>query len=125
MRKLWPFAAMVVATCAAWAFAELVVWNRLPAGLVGKWIVEGGEQDGANFEFFPGGRMRGRINVGGNESLVDAQVVVEHGRLLSTTTNPHTGRSDVRVHTIVQLTETRLTLRDERGTTLRMVRVDE
>src|SRR5258708_7271342 len=48
-----------------WAVMELVVWNKLPPQLVGKWAVQGGEQDGATFDFFRNGTMVGRLNMGG------------------------------------------------------------
>ena len=125
MSRIWILAGVVLLTgCGAWAFAEFVVWNRLPTELVGKWVVEGGEQDGATFDFYRGGTMVGRINVNGREGIIKASVAVEDNRLLSTTQNPNTGATETRSQTIVQLTKTQLILRDDRGNDLRMVRAD-
>src|SRR5262245_11660891 len=42
-----PVLLLLLAGGGSWATFELVVWNKLPADLVGKWVVEGGSQDGA------------------------------------------------------------------------------
>jgi len=122
----WVLVAVVLLSGGgAWAFAEFVLWNKLPSELVGKWVVEGGEQDGATFDFTRSGNMVGRINVKGNEHFILAKVDVEEKRLLATTENPNTGARETRTQTIVRLTRTQLILRDERGNDLRMVRADD
>ena len=115
---------MATAAAATWAVAEFVVFNRLPTNLVGKWVVDGGEQEGATFDFFRNGTMEGRINVRGVEHRIDARVRVEGDKLLSTTRNPNTGRDEVRVQEIKVLTNTRLVLQDSRGQTLHMTRAE-
>lgn len=107
-----------------WAFFEFVVWNRLPPDLVGKWVVQGGEQDGATFDFFRNGTMVGRINVHGKEGIINAQVRVEGNTLHSTTTNPNTGAAETRTQTIESLTNTALVLQDDRGQRLIMERAE-
>src|SRR5262249_39734810 len=72
----------LLAALGPWLFLEFVVWNRLPAGLVGKWVVQGGEQNGATFDFYRGGTLQGRLNFGGKEALLNASVAVEGERLL-------------------------------------------
>lgn len=110
---------------ATWAALELVVWNKIPAQLVGKWVIEGGEQDGATLDFFRGGAMVGRMNVRGNLAIVNAQVAVDGRRLLITTQNPMTKRDEMRVQTIETLNASQLVLKDDQGKTFRLSRATE
>src|SRR5262249_9061141 len=75
----WPILllALLASAAAAWAAMEFVVWNKLPAPLVGKWVVRGGEQDGARFEFRRGGTMSGIVNVNELVQTFEANVRVE------------------------------------------------
>ncbi len=124
--RFWILAAVVLLTGGgAWAFAEFVVWNKLPSDLVGKWVVEGGEQDGATFDFYRGGAMTGHINLNGREGIINARVEIADDRLLTTTRNPRTGADETRSQKIVRLSRTVLVLQDERGNTLSMVRADQ
>jgi hypothetical protein len=107
-----------------WALFEFVVWNRIPGKLVGKWVVEGGPQDGATFDFFRDGTMTGRINLQGREGIVQAGVRVKGDVLYSTTTNPNTGQPETRQQTIEELSRETLILKDARGSRLRLVRAD-
>lgn len=125
----WPrlFAlglCLVVSAAATWAVFEYVVWNRLPALLVGKWVVEGGDQDGATFDFLRDGRMVGRINVQGKQGVINARVKVEGVTLFATTRNPTTGQDETRTQIIKSLTNRALVLQDDRGNLLSMVRAD-
>jgi uncharacterized protein (TIGR03066 family) len=115
---------MGTAAAASWAIAEFVVFNRLPSNLVGKWVVDGGEQDGATFDFFRNGTMEGRINVNGNEHRIDAWVRVEGDKLLSTTRNPNTGQDETRPQEIKVLTQTHLVLQDSHGQQLHLSRAE-
>lgn len=114
----------VVALCAlaTWAVFEYVVWNKLPSDLVGKWVVEGGPQDGATFDFYRNGTMLGRVNANGMEALVQATVRVEGIVLYSTTINPRTKSAETREQTIEVLTDDTLVLKDGQGGRLRLVR---
>jgi uncharacterized protein (TIGR03066 family) len=124
MRLIALVGVFLLAGGAAWAFAELVVWNRLPADLVGKWVVEGGEQDGATFDFHRNGTMVGRINLNGREGIVQARVEVDGNKLYTTTTNPNSGRDETRTQTIKTLTNRSLVLVDKRGQELTMSRAE-
>jgi uncharacterized protein (TIGR03066 family) len=108
-----------------WALFEFVVWNRLPAELVGKWVVQGGEQDGATFDFHRNGTMVGRINVRGNEGIINAQAAVEGDALLITTQNPTTKRGETKKQTIKTLNATDLVLQDEQKNVFRMERASD
>jgi uncharacterized protein (TIGR03066 family) len=113
---------LIVAGGASWAFAEFVLWNTLPAELVGKWVVVGGEQDGATFDFYRNGTMVGNVNVQGRHGIVNATVAVEGNKLLTTTRNPNTGREETRSQTIRTLNQRSLELVDARGHILTLTR---
>jgi uncharacterized protein (TIGR03066 family) len=117
-------ASLLVAAGTAWATAEFFVLNHLPSELVGKWVVEGGPQDGATFDFYRNGSMEGHINVNGREGIVKARLRVDGKVLLSTTTNPHTRQDETRVQTIKTITQSQLVLEDDRGQVLQMTRAN-
>ena len=104
---------------------EFVVWNKLPGNLVGKWVVQGGDQDGATFDFFRNGTMVGRINMGGNLHIIDAQVACEGDTLFITTQNPMTKRAETKQQTIKILNAKELVLQDEQRKLFRMERASE
>jgi hypothetical protein len=126
----WLFLVLalgLVAFGASWAVMEFVVWNKvlwgqIPGEIIGKWVVEGGDQDGATFDFHRSGAMRGHINVGGNEHVIVAQVAVEGETLFITTKNPRTKMDETKKHTIKVLNGRELVLQDERKTVFRMER---
>jgi uncharacterized protein (TIGR03066 family) len=122
----WLLAGVCILLTAGttWAVFEYFVWNRLPSELVGKWVVEGGEQDGATFDFYRNGTMTGRINVQGKEGIIDARVRVVNHTLYITTLNPHSGSHERRTQDIESLTRTQLVLVDENGTRFQMARAD-
>jgi hypothetical protein len=115
---------LVFAGGGTWAVAEFVVFSKLPPELVGKWVVQEGEQEGATFDFYRSGSMVGRINLRGREALIKARVRVEDGNLFSTTRNPNTGADETRTQRIVTLNAVSLVLQDDRGQVLRMQRAE-
>lgn len=114
--------AVLLAFAGTWAVFELVIWNKLPAQLVGKWVVMDGPQEGATFDFFRNGTMVGTVNIQGREGIVKATVRVEGDKIFSTTRNPGTGLDDTRVQTIRSLTDIELVVEDGQGKQLRMRR---
>jgi uncharacterized protein (TIGR03066 family) len=116
---------LVLAAVGSWALFEFVIWSRIPAALVGTWVVEEGEQEGATFDFSRNGTMTGRINMQGREGIVNARVRVEGDILFSTTKNPSTGQELTRAQRIQELTDQELVLEDERGQVLKMRRATE
>jgi uncharacterized protein (TIGR03066 family) len=127
--SLWYRGLLFVVILAAtgggtWAMLEYVVLAKLPAALVGKWVVKGGGQDGATFDFYRNGRMVGRVNVDGREGIIDARVRVESDQLLTTTRNPRTGQDETRQQTIQELTDKNLVLVDDDKQILRMTRAE-
>jgi hypothetical protein len=107
-----------------WAFFEFVVWARVPAELVGKWVVTEGPQEGATFDFYRGGTMVGHVNARGDEAIVNARIQVQDRTIYSTTTNPHTGRDDTMVLNIRALTARELVVEDQQGQVLKMERAE-
>ena len=116
---------LLLAAGGTWAFMEFVVWNKLPPELVGKWVVQGGEQDGATFDFYRNGTMVGRINNRGMEGVIDARVAVDGELLLITTQNPRTKGDETKKHTIKTLNGQQLVLQDEQGNVFRMERAGD
>jgi uncharacterized protein (TIGR03066 family) len=115
---------LLLAGGATWAAFEFVILAKLPSELVGKWVVVGGKQDGATFDFSRGGKMVARLNHNGQEALINATVVVEGDILHVTTPHPQTKVEDTRKIKILELTERRLTLQDENGELWKMDRAN-
>ncbi len=122
--RWWPLPRWVVLSLclllafgATWAFFEFVVWNTLPAGLVGNWEVVDGprEYSEATFEFFRNGAMEGRLNQDGNLVLINARVKVKGDKIYSTTRRPSTGEENTQVQIIRSLTPTELVIEDTNG----------
>jgi uncharacterized protein (TIGR03066 family) len=89
--------------------------NKVPAKLLGKWVVKGGEQDDATFDFRSDGSMVGRVNLGGMEGIIKARVRVEGNKLLSVTRNPYTEKDETHTLIIKTLNARDLILQDDRG----------
>ncbi len=115
---------LLVAFGGAWAATEFFLFSKLPPELVGKWVVQGGPQDGATFDFFRGGNMEAHLNNNGNEVVLKAQVAVEGKTLLTTTRNPHTGQDETNTSTIRELTRDSLVLETKQGEVFRMTRAE-
>jgi hypothetical protein len=119
------FLAIAIAVAAStFALFEYVIWAKIPPALVGKWVVEGGDQDGATFDFSRNGKMLGRINVANNTHWINARVRVEDDFLITTTWHPQTGQENTTKQTIRTLDDQTLNLVDQRGQILRLVRAD-
>lgn len=108
-----------------WALLELVIWNKVPSELVGKWvIVDTGPQKGATFDFSRGGTMVGTVNVRGEAHLIKAKIRVEGKNIFSTTHHPKTGDEKTTVLVIRTLTATELVVEDEQGMLMKMERAE-
>ena len=129
-RRRWLVIAVALAVmglglATTWAALELVIWNKLPAALIGKWVVVGGEQDGATFDFYRSGAMVARINLRGNEGIINAHVAVEGETLSITTRNPRNQEVATKKQTIRKLDGKELVFEDERGQRIRLERADD
>jgi hypothetical protein len=107
-----------------WAVLEFFVWAKLPPELVGKWVVEGGEQDGATFDFSRNGTLEAHLNNRGQEHILKAKVAVEDKKLLITTQNPHTKLDETRACIMRELTQNRLVVEFEKGEVFKMARAN-
>jgi uncharacterized protein (TIGR03066 family) len=114
---------LVLAAVVAFAVLRFVILSRVPQALLGKWLVVGGEMDGATLEFFRDGTMIGKVNMDGKEGTIKGKVEVDGDTLRITSTNPFTRRPETDVQTIRTLTEDRLVLEDRKGTVLSMQRL--
>jgi uncharacterized protein (TIGR03066 family) len=129
-RSGWPATAKVallvcvglLAGLGTWVVLEFVIWNRVPAELLGKWVVQQGPQEGATFDFYRNGTMVGKVNVGGKEAIINATIRVEDKTIYSTTQHPQTGQTDTKKLLIRTLTATQMVVEDEQGQVLNMER---
>jgi uncharacterized protein (TIGR03066 family) len=124
--RRWVFLGLglLLAFAASWAFMEFVVWNKLPAELVGKWEVVQGppKYKEAVFEFYRSGKMVGHLNDHENLRIMNADVRVEGDKMYITTRRPSTGEEHVSVQTIRTLNDRELVVADEREI-IKMVRM--
>jgi uncharacterized protein (TIGR03066 family) len=111
-----------------WKFPEAQpvarVEKKLADKLLGKWVVQGGEQDGATFDFRSDGSLIGRVNVKGMEAIIKARVRVEGNKLFSVTRGP-TGKDDTRTLIIKTLSANELVLQTDHGQILTLKRAQE
>ncbi len=107
-----------------WAVSEGLLFSKIPRDLAGKWVVQGGPQDGATFDFFRSGDMVAHLNHNGTAVLLKARVAVEGKVLLTTTQNPHTKQEETNASTIRELTAVSLVLETRKGEVFRMVRAE-
>jgi uncharacterized protein (TIGR03066 family) len=115
---------MLLVAGGTWGFMEFIIWNKLPAELVGKWVVTEGPDEGGTIDFYRDGTMRAVVNLQGKTGIVDAVVRVEDKKIYATLTNQFTGGKGTRVQTITVLTRDRLILEDERGNSIKLRRAD-
>jgi uncharacterized protein (TIGR03066 family) len=115
---------LVFAGGGTWAVAEFFVFSKLPPELVGKWVVQGGPQDGATFDFYRDGSMVAHLNNNGSVGIIKAGASVEGKQLLTTTRQPSTGQLKTSVSHIRELTRDSLVLESEQGEVTRMSRAE-
>ncbi len=103
------------------AVFEFVIWNKVPAALVGKWEVQGGPMSGGTFEFSRTGAVEVRHQ--GAQVALSGRAAVDGKTLLLTTRDPKDIRLEqTRPSTIRELTATTFVLELEKGEVLKMVR---
>ena len=129
MRSSWKRRALLgfcllLAAGGTWAVLEFVVWNKLPAELVGKWVVMDGPDEGGTIDFYRNGSMVAKVNQGGFEGIIEARVRVEENKIHVTTRHQKTGEEATRVQTIKSLNGNRLVLQDQRGMSIKLERAD-
>jgi len=97
---------------------EFVVWNRVPAAMVGTWDVQSGSLSGGTFEFSRDGTLRTRHR----NADASWQVAVDGKTLLMTLHNAQSGPGMTQRGTIQELTPDSLVIELNRGEVLKMVR---
>jgi hypothetical protein len=123
-RWRWPVIALVVLLTAGgtWAAFEFFIFSSLPPELVGKWVIEGGPQDGATFDFSRNGTVEAHFNGNGMEHVLKGKAAVDQKQLLITTENPHTKQDETRTCVIRELTERTLVVEFPGGEVFKMTR---
>ena len=124
-RRMLTAAAFILMVAATFALFHFVILTRVPHAMLGKWLVVGGEMDGATLEFSRDGSMLGIVNMQGKEGKIKAQVEVEGERLSITSANPFTKQAVTDTQTIRALTDDQFVIEDRKGTVLRMERLRE
>jgi len=123
-RPLLLALALVLAAGGTWAVLEFIVWNKVPAELVGKWVITEGPDEGGTIDFHRNGTMVGKVNLGGKEGIIKATIRVEERTIHVTTRHQQTGEEGTKVQLIKLLDEKHLVLQDEHGTLLRLERAE-
>src|SRR5262245_51178146 len=115
---------VIVVAAGVWALFEFVIWNTLPAELVGAWEVQGGPQDGAVFDFHRNGSLVAKVNDGGMVGTTYATIRVEGNKLYSTSKRPSTGEETTSVMLIHTLTADDFVVEDSQNKVWRMKRTN-
>jgi hypothetical protein len=122
---LHVLAGLLLAVGATGALLEFFVGERLPARLVGKWVVVEGQLEGATLEFGRDGSLVGRAQAGPGESVLKGHLFLEDRTLYVTLEDPVTRQEKTVVHTVRLLNRRRLVLEDEEGRLLKLERAEE
>ncbi len=120
-RRILLAFALLLAAGVSWAVFELVFWSQIPNELVGKWVVEGGSQDGATFDFSRSGKLEARLNNRGRADMLIGTVRVTDQKMFITTKN-RMGNDETNSCAIRELTPERFTVEFSAGEVFRMVR---
>jgi len=124
--RRWAFLGLLLLLAGAgtWAVFEFVIWNKVPAELVGKWEITEGPKEyaEASFRFFRNGYMEGRVNVGEHLNIIKSTIRVRGKNIIVTSKHPKTGEETVQVQKIRILTESDLVVEDGNGNLLKMKR---
>ena len=115
---------LLLAGGSTWAVFEFVVWNTVPAELVGKWVVTEGPDEGGTIDFHRNGTMVAKVNLAGKLGIIEAKIKVEDKKIVATLTNNYTGEVGTRIQTIKLLDGQRLVLEDERGNFIKLKRAE-
>jgi hypothetical protein len=117
-RWAWIVLGLLVIGAGTLAVFEFVIWNKVPAALVGMWDVSSGSLAGGTFEFHRDGTMRMKHKT----ADVLWQVTVDGKNFQMTTRSPVTGMETAQRGIIQELTPNSLVLELERAEVLKMVR---
>jgi uncharacterized protein (TIGR03066 family) len=123
-RLLVAVCCFLAAGMLTYALFEYCLPGKVPSALVGKWVVQGGEQAGVTLEFGRHGAFQARVTVDDRVGGFDGRAEVEDDQLRTFSVNPDTGKEEAKTHVIKKLTETELILQDPRGASSTLVRLE-
>ena len=123
-RRVLLGAMLIVVAAGVWGLFEFVIWNNIPAELVGKWEIMEGPDEGGTVDFYRSGSMVAHVNLAGKLGIIEARIRVEDNKIHVTTRHQQTGAEGTRVQTIKSLDGDRLVLQDENGNLLKLIRAD-
>jgi len=115
---------LIVVAAGVWGLFEFVIWNRIPAELVGKWEIMEGPDEGGTVDFYPNGSMVAHVNLAGRLGVIEAKIRVDEKKIYVTTRHQQTGEEGTRVQTIKSLEGDRLVLQDEKGNLVKLQRAE-
>lgn len=123
-RRRWPLllVCLVAAAAATYFVLTAFLWAKLPDAIVGTWRAEDGELQGSKVTFYRDGTFHVRMDIEGQEVLVEAHVELRDKTLRYTIPNALTKRNDVKSQSIQSLTADEMVL-VEKGITSRLVRI--
>ena len=114
---------LVLAFGGTLAFCEYFVFSKIPTELVGQWVIQGGPQHGATFDFSRRGTLEAHLNGQGFDHPLNGTIAVEDKEMRITTRNPHTNLDETRTCIIRELTAESLIVEFDKNETFKMVRV--
>jgi hypothetical protein len=123
-RRLVLGLMLILVAAGVWSLFEFVIWNKIPAELVGKWEIMEGPDEGGTVDFFRNGNMVAHVNSAGKLGIIEAKIRVEERKIHVTTRHRQTGEEGTRVQSIKSLEGDRLVLQDERGILLKLRRTE-
>ena len=123
-RRVLLGAMLIVVAAGVWGLFEFVIWNNIPAELVGKWEIMEGPDEGGTVDFYRNGSMVAHVNRAGMLGITEARIRVDEKKIHVTTRRRETGEELTRVQTIKLLEGDRLVLQDEKGNLLKLRRAE-
>ncbi len=90
----------LAAAAGTWGFLEFVLWNKIPAELVGKWVVVEGPDEGGTVDFYRGGTMVAIVNNDGYQGIMKGTIRIEGKTIYVTSRHQQTGQTGTRAQKI-------------------------
>lgn len=116
---------VIFAALATWAVFEFFVWSKVPPALVGLWEVEApAPQKGGTFEFFRSGSMEAVLKLKKKDVIQKARISVRDKTLWMIPRDSEGGEEATSKFIIRELTADSLILEPEKGSVLRLVRIE-
>ena len=120
--RAWPWPCSVSSVASFVAF-KYILASQIPRELVGSWQVTEGSLKGATLELRRDGTALAIVYRQGKKETTRSSIKVEGKTIFLATRDAIAGTDDTSMHTIVELTDDELVLRDEDQSTYRMTRL--